>query len=204
MTRSTEYTAVELDGSVHVVTGHYEVDEQLAEPQPRADDEAFRAAMRVLAAGVVMVTTWHDDRPWGLTISACCSVAVEPPEILISLRSNTVSCRSILRSERFGVSILSADQKPLAEFGSAVGAAKFVEDYCDDREPAESPMIAGALYHLDCAVSSRQEVSDHTLIVGRVLNVVFTPSAEADLAPLVYYNRAFWQLGSEISSGNSK
>ena len=56
-TRNAAYTAVELDGSVHVVSGHFEVDEQLATPQPRADDEAFKAAMRVLAAGVVMVTT---------------------------------------------------------------------------------------------------------------------------------------------------
>src|SRR6185436_935371 len=113
MTHHAEYTAVELDGSVHVVSGHYEVDEQLATPRARADDEAFKAAMRVLAAGVVMVTTWHDDRPWGLTISACCSVAVDPPEILISLRSTTVSCRSILRRDRFGVSILSGRQKGL-------------------------------------------------------------------------------------------
>lgn len=198
MMRHAEYTAVELDGSVHVVSGHYEVDDQLATAQPRADDEAFKAAMRVLTAGVVMVTTLHDGRPWGLTISACCSVSVDPPEMLISLRSTTVSCRSILRSERFGVSILSARQKALAEFGSAVGAAKFVDDYCNDHERLESPMIAGALYHLDCAVASHQEVSDHSLIVGRVLNVVYPPDAHADADPLVYFNRAFWSLGSEI------
>jgi flavin reductase (DIM6/NTAB) family NADH-FMN oxidoreductase RutF len=202
MMRATEYTAVELDGSMHVVSGHVEVDEQLAAqleaPPPRADDEAFRAAMRVLAAGVVMVTTWHDERPWGLTISACCSVAVDPPEILISLRSTTVSCRSILASERFGVSILGAAQKPLAELGSAVGAAKFVDDYCNDCEPLESPMIADALYHLDCAVASHQRVSDHSLIVGRVLHVVYPPVAPADPDPLVYFNRAFWSLGREL------
>lgn len=197
MTQSAEYTAVELDGSVHVVSGHYEVDEQLAAP-PLADDEAFRAAMRVLAAGVVMVTTTQDGRPWGLTISACCSVTVKPPKILISLRSTTVSCRSIVASGGFGVSILSAKHKPLAEFGSAVGAAKFVDDYCQDRDTAESPMIAGALYHLDCAVETLQDISDHTLIVGRVINVVYPPEAAMDAAPLVYFKRAFWSLGNEL------
>lgn len=195
--RAIEYTAVELDGSVHVVSGEYEVDEQLAQAQLRADDEAFRAAMRMLAAGVVMVTTWHDDRPWGLTISACCSVAADPPEILISLRSTTVSCGSVLRSGRFGVSILGAGQKSLAEFGAAVGAAKFVDDYCQ-KDCAESPMIADALYHLDCAVESHQQISDHTVIIGRVLNVVYPSALEADPAPLVYFNRAFWNLGSPL------
>jgi flavin reductase (DIM6/NTAB) family NADH-FMN oxidoreductase RutF len=109
-----------------------------------------------------------------------------------------VSCRSILLSERFGVSILSATQKPLAEFGSAVGAAKFVDDYCNDRDRVESPMIADALYHLDCAVTSHQSVSDHSLVVGRVLNVVYPPATQADPEPLVYFNRAFWSLGSEL------
>ena len=196
--RNAGYTAVELDGSVHVVSGHFEVDDQLAAIEPRADDEAFRAAMRVLAAGVVMVTTWHDVRPWGLTISACCSVTVDPPEILISLRSTTVSCRAVLESGRFGVSILAARQKPLAELGSAVGAAKFVDDYCNDHEWIESPMIADALCHLDCSVALHQKVSDHSLIVGRVRHVVYPPGGEAAADPLLYFDRAFWGLGREI------
>ena len=98
-----------------------------------------------------------------------------------------MSCRSILRSERFGVSILSARQKSLAEFGSAAGAAKFVDDYCNDRERVESPMIADALYHLDCAVASHQNVSDHSLIVGRVLNVVYPPATQTDPDPLAVF-----------------
>jgi len=194
---SASYTAVELDGSLHVVSGYYEVAEELAAPQPQVPDEAFKAAMRALAAGVVMVTTWHESRPWGLTISACCSVSVDPPQILISLRSSTVSCRSILRDRRFGVSILGERQKSLAELGSAVGAAKFVDDYCHDRGHDESPMIADALYHLDCEVESFNEVADHTVIVGHVLNVVYSP-VETEYTPLLYFNRAFWSLGNEI------
>jgi flavin reductase (DIM6/NTAB) family NADH-FMN oxidoreductase RutF len=46
---------------------------------------AFREAMSLLAAAVVMVTTRIDGRPWSLTISSCCSVSVAPPMILISL-----------------------------------------------------------------------------------------------------------------------
>jgi len=192
--RHVEYTAVELDGSVHVVTGHFEVGDEFA-ASPHADDQAFRAAMSVLAAGVVMVTTWQDGRPWGLTISACCSVTVDPPEIMISVRSTTVSCRTLLEDRRFGVSILSAAQKPLAEFGSAVGAAKFVDDYCDDLNELESPMIADALCHLDCAVSLHQNVGDHTLVVGRVLHVVHPQATPENPEPLLYFNRNFWNLG---------
>lgn len=198
MRRDAAYTAVELDGTIHVISGFVEVDDYFAASLRSADDEAFKAAMRALAAGVVMVTTSHEGRPWGLTISSCCSVTVDPPQILVSLRSTSVSCRSILRDGRFGVSILGARQKPLAELGSAVGAAKFVDDYCHDHESLESPMIAGAPYHLDCAVASHQNVSDHSLIIGRVLHVVYPPSDETDSDPLLYFNRAFWRVGSEI------
>ncbi|MGH2970263.1 MAG: flavin reductase family protein, partial [Solirubrobacteraceae bacterium] len=59
---------------------------------------AFKAAMRVLAGGVVMVTTRVDGRPWGLTISSCCSLSAEPPQLLVSLGSQTVTCREVLSS----------------------------------------------------------------------------------------------------------
>jgi flavin reductase (DIM6/NTAB) family NADH-FMN oxidoreductase RutF len=192
------YTAFELDGSLHTVAGHIELDDALvADQQPRvADDQAFRAAMRLLAAGVVMVTARHEGRPWGLTISACCSLTLEPPQILISLRASTVSCKVILDDGHFGVSILSASQKNLAELGAAVGVVKFIDDYCEGDDQLESPMIAGALYHLDCQVAGAYEIGDHTLIVGRVQQAVYSPlqtSREAD--PLVYFNRSFWRLG---------
>ena len=47
--------------------------------------EGFRAAMSRLAAGVVMVTCHVDDKPWGLTVSACCSVSMDPPLLPVSL-----------------------------------------------------------------------------------------------------------------------
>ena len=197
--RTTVYPVVELDGTTNVVSGYVEVDDQFAAPPRDAVGEAFRASMRLLAAGVVMVTTSHEGRPWGLTISSCCSVSVDPPQILISLRSTSVSRRSILESGRFGISILSARQKALAEFGSAAGAAKFVDDYCHDNESVESPMIAGGLSHLDCTVASHWDVGDHSIIVGRVVRVVFSSVGQPEATgPLLYFNRAFWTVGDEI------
>jgi flavin reductase ActVB len=195
------HTVFELDGSVHTVAGHVELDDTFvaAQQQPRRpDDEAFRAAMRVLAAGVVMVTTRHEGRPWGLTISACCSLTLEPPQILISLRSTAVSCQEILEQRCFGVSILAARQKNLAELGAAVGVVKFVDDYCEGDDQLESPMISGALYHLDCVIGDVYEVGDHTLIIGRVQQAVYKSFGEGEAEPLVYFDRAFWKLGQML------
>jgi flavin reductase len=195
------YPVFELDGSVHTVTGHLELDDALAAAQrpQRVIDETFKAAMRMLAAGVVLVTTRHENRPWGLTISSCSSLTLEPPQILICLRTTTVSCRTILATGCFGVSILSSQQKHLAELGAAPGVVKFVDDYCHGEGELETPMISGALYHLDCAVGDVYVVSDHTLLVGRVRQAAKRGLDEGeDEHPLVYFDRDFWLLGERL------
>ena len=157
-------------------------------------EREFKDAMSVLAGAVVMVTTYVEGRPWGLTISSCCSVSAEQPQILISLRSSTVSCREVIRSRGFGVSMLSAAQRPVAEFGAAVGAPKFVDDYCEgDDEVRTGPPIAGALCHLSCSVVSSFEVGDHELIVGRIRKVRMREDKRA-ADPLLYFDRGFRRL----------
>jgi len=195
MSASATYPAVELDGSVHQLIGDTEDLAVLGAP---ADEPAFKSAMGLLASGVVMVTTWHEGRPWGLTISSCCSLTLRPQQILISLRSATVSCRQALSSGRFGVSILGADQKEVAEFGAAPGQAKFIDELCADAVPPAGPAIPGALRHLDCAVADDHPVGDHTIIVGRVLQITGPPAGDADAAPLLYYDRAFRRIGGAI------
>jgi flavin reductase ActVB len=164
------------------------------------DQDAFKAAMRVLPSGVVMVTTRVNGRPWGLTISACCSLSADPPQIVISVGSSTTSCEEILASGYFGVSILAAEQKELAERGSTVGVAKFVDEFCEtdgDCEALDAPMISRALFHLDCEVAGDYPVSDHHLIVGFARRAIARASGEAP-QPLLYFDRRFWNLGSQI------
>ena len=78
----------------------------------------FRDAMGQLATGVVMVTCYVDGRPWGLTVSACCSVSVSPPLLLVSLSKQTASAQAIADDGRFGVSILGEALIDVARFGS--------------------------------------------------------------------------------------
>jgi flavin reductase ActVB len=157
-------------------------------------EQEFKNAMSVLAGAVVMVTTYLEGRPWGLTISSCCAVTAEPPQVLISLRSSTVSCREILRSGGFGLSMLSAAQRPVAELGAAVGTPKFVEDYCEGDDTVQTgPPIAGALCHLGCSVVRTIAVGDHRLIVGLVREVRMRDDSQvAD--PLLYFDRGFRRL----------
>jgi flavin reductase (DIM6/NTAB) family NADH-FMN oxidoreductase RutF len=201
-TRSDRRPVTLLDGDFTVFTvpgrAQSEVAELAAEAAGVGIDD-FRHAMRALPGGVVMVTTRIDGRPWGLTISSCCSVTAEPPRLLISLQKRTASCRQIELDGLFGIGILSASHRSLAEFGAKPGVAKFIDEHChgDACSRLSSPIIAGALRHLDCKVSQVHAIGDHRLIVGVIVGVRPTdaPMDESPPSPLVYFNREFWALG---------
>jgi flavin reductase ActVB len=197
--RVEDYTAVSLDGTVYTLAPG-EVGTGAVEPYDEAVADAFRASMRLLAAGVVMVTTRVHEKPWGLTISSCCSISLEPPRLLVSLHRRTASCQAIVADGRFGVDVLSANQGALARHGAAPGAPKFIDEHCEDgTEQSLSPMILGALCHLDCVVAEVFDGGDHAVILGAVHRVVHGKHAKR-LRPLLYFDGSFHRLGSRTEN----
>jgi flavin reductase len=200
ITRPRASIGLDGDFTVHQVAGYLEPSDPVPPPGAPVEGEVFKLAMRALAAGVVIVTTRLDGRPWGLTISSCCSLTLEPPQIVVGLRSESVSCQQILASRRFGVSILAADQKDLAERGAAVGVAKFMDEEttAPDGEELRSPGVSGALFHLDCSVAGHYAVSDHELMVGLVHHGTAAQPESPASSPLLYFDRQFWAMGDRL------
>jgi flavin reductase ActVB len=153
---------------------------------------AFREAMSHLAAGVVIVTTQLDGQPWGMTVSACCSVSMSPPTLLVSLAEETASAKAIVETESFGVSLLGSRSIDVARFGATRGAPKFLAPYCAAAAASQSPVVAGAIAHVDCAAPRTVAVADHVLFIGEVRQVVLELGEE----PLVYFDRAFRTLAA--------
>jgi flavin reductase (DIM6/NTAB) family NADH-FMN oxidoreductase RutF len=192
----SDYSDLEIAPETVFVRGLIEADESFVEAIEGVDPERFKGAMRALATGVVIVTVEVDERIWGLTINSCCSISASPPQVLVSL-AHTASCRQpLLDSGRFGLSILAADQRELAELGAVPGGPKHV-DVFTERADEGAAMIAGALAHLDCTVADVFEVSDHTLVIGAVREAVV---AAEPREPLLYYDRAFHRLGPTLST----
>jgi flavin reductase (DIM6/NTAB) family NADH-FMN oxidoreductase RutF len=159
-----------------------------------ADVSEFVEAMSGVASTVVVVTCEVEGRPWGMTVTAFCSVSTEPPTVLVSLGADTTAARAIAASGCFGVSILGERQAPIARHGSRPGAPKHLEGLLDPRTTGStSPAVADAVSHLDCEVTDEIHVADHILFVGRVRAVA---STKAETAPLLYHGRTFRTLGS--------
>jgi flavin reductase ActVB len=155
-------------------------------------DGEFREAMRRLAASVVMVTTWMDGEPWGLTVSACCSVSATPPSLLVSVGEYTATAGAIRKEHRFGVSILGQEQSHVARFGARPREPKFVSQFCDhDAEnQCVTPVVGGAVAHVDCRCVQEVAAADHMLFIGEVQRVVLHPEER----PLIYYASDFHRV----------
>jgi 3-hydroxy-9,10-secoandrosta-1,3,5(10)-triene-9,17-dione monooxygenase reductase component len=157
-------------------------------PVPAA---GFTEAMGALAGGVALVTCWSDRRPWGMTVTAFASVSADPPTVLVSLATATVSASAIAATRRFGLSVLAADQGDVARYGSAPGGTKFLEPFvAAENADSATPVVAGAIAHIDCDVTEVVAAADHTVFLGRVRAVRSSP----DGLPLLYHRRSYRTL----------
>lgn len=183
----SDYSDLEVSPETVLVRGLIEADAAFV------DAERFKTAMRAFATGVVIVTVEVDGRIWGLTINSCCSISASPPQVLISL-AHGASCREpLLRTRRFGLSVLAAGQRELAELGAVPGGPKYVDAFSEHPGAEVPATIAGALAHLDCSVAETFEVSDHTLVIGLVEHAIVGTGE-----PLLYFDRSFHRLGDRL------
>jgi flavin reductase (DIM6/NTAB) family NADH-FMN oxidoreductase RutF len=160
-----------------------------------ANPDDFKGAMGSWAAGVTVVTTKHGDLVYGITVSSFTSLSIEPLLVEVALQNRNRLVDMIRQSGRFAVSILAEGQQDISGYFASGG-----------REPAEafpkitttewhtgSPIIAGALAHVDCELHEMLPGGDHTIVVGRVLGAAYNP----DLNPLLYFRREYRTLRME-------
>ncbi|MEU1270924.1 flavin reductase family protein [Streptomyces sp. NPDC005799] len=170
-------------------------------------NDEFRAAMSRLAAGVVLVTAQEppldpDDpsapagEDVGMTATAFLSVSLDPPLVLVSLRTGARMDDLLDEQPLWGVSVLSESQRHIAGRFAMKGRISdrlLFEDIPYVRGKATgAPLVGGALATLECRTEQRVIAGDHTLVIGRVLTAD-VPSAEG--GPLTYFRGRYRQLG---------
>ena len=154
-----------------------------------ADD--FRAALSRFPSGVTVVTTKDaDGRFHGITVSAFCSVSLDPPLVLICIERSTASHGAFVESGLFAVNFLSAEQEQLSERFASPLTDKF------DGVPFSLgelglPLLSNSLAHLECRVRNTSDGGDHTIFIGEV-----EYAAVGDGDPLLYFRSDYWEIGA--------
>ncbi|MBI3932930.1 MAG: flavin reductase family protein [Acidobacteria bacterium] len=164
------------------------------------DPGDFRRALGQLATGVTVVTTRDAaGRPLGLTVSAFCSVSLEPPLVLVSIDDRSEAHDGFESSGLFAVSILAEGQEEYSRRFATGGPAKF-----EGAELLTSttglPLVPEALAHIECRVAATLPGGDHTIYLGEVLGLDVRPGR-----PLLYHAGAYRSLdpepGPELGGG---
>ena len=154
------------------------------------DPDSFRSVLGRFASGITVVTTRDaEGRDVGMTVSAFCSVSLDPPLVQVCVDHAASLYAALSVSARYGVSILASEQEALSRrFATAESTRRF-DGIGYRRGESGVLLLDDALAQLECRIVASHPTGDHTMFVGEV------ESARARSArPLLYYRGGYAQL----------
>lgn len=151
--------------------------------------DVFKSSMRLLAGGVCIVATNSNGEWCGLTMTAVCSLTIDPPSLILCVNVDAGTNRRISTTKRVSVNLLSHDQLDLAELFSSSkvrGTERFDEKRWIDMASGV-PALIDALAVLDCEVIQETVIGRHSVFFCGVKAVRLHPEKR----PLIHFNREF-------------
>jgi len=154
-----------------------------------ASPEDFRSALSQFASGVTVVTTRDaHGKKHGITVSAFCSVSLEPPMVLICIEKSTGSHYAFGESGAFVVNILASSQSDVSEHFASRVDEKFGDVEHTLNEDGV-PVLTDAIATLRCTLRHSLDGGDHSIFVGLVETVEVKGGS-----PLIYFDRGYHEL----------
>ena len=151
--------------------------------------DEFRAALGRFASGVTIVTSKDaEGNLHGITVSAFCSVSLEPPLVLICIDKNTGSHHALAQTDSFVVNLLREDQQHISDRFASFLHSKF-ETIKYHAGIDGLPILEDALANLECRLINSHANGDHTIFVGQIERATIS-----DGNPLVYFQGNYRKL----------
>ena len=159
----------------------------------RADPADYKLGMRNLAGAVNIITSLGDGRPCGMTATAVCSAAAEPPTVLVCINQLTATHGAIAESGVFCVNVLRHEDKELSALfsGAQKGEGRFRAEQWT-RLATGAPVLKDALVSFDCRVVNRLVHGTHTIYLGEVQQLAIGRKGK----PLLYSDGQYAKLAS--------
>jgi flavin reductase (DIM6/NTAB) family NADH-FMN oxidoreductase RutF len=154
------------------------------------DPDSFRSVLGRFASGVTVVTTVDPDtgRDQGMTVTAFCSLSLEPPLVLFCAERRVDTHHAVARATHFAVNILCDSQEPLARRFSGPDLDRF-DGIGFRRGSTGAAILDDVLAYLECERVASHDGGDHTIFVGEVQH-----ATTRDGRPLLYYRGGYAQL----------
>jgi len=158
-------------------------------PEPVFDSARFRQVLGHFPTGVTVVTAMAEDgRPAGLAVGSFCSVSLEPPLVLFCPANNSSTFPAIRAAGVFCVNVLAENQEDVCRVFASKESDKFASIGWKASSRTGSPMINDALAYIDCEVDHVDEAGDHSIVVGRVVDLEI---GDEPAGPLLFYRGGY-------------
>lgn len=156
-----------------------ETDPQLA--------EAFKQAMRRVAATVNVISICVDGKPMGITATAVSVVSMDPPSLLVCVNQAASVHPSIENVVHFNVNVLHRDQAEVATIFAdrKLEAQRFIRGW--DNDCVTPPKLRNAQAVIRCRRIDHHRFGTHSIFIGVVEEV----TSREEVAPLIYLDGKF-------------
>ncbi|MFM7069566.1 MAG: flavin reductase family protein [Actinomycetes bacterium] len=163
-------------------------DQGTESPTVEIDPKEFRRVLGQFPTGVTVVAANAGDRPVGLAIGSFFSVSLNPPLVGFCVATTSGTWPLIEAAGVFGISVLAEDQSETSNQFASRSDDKFAGVHWDPAPVTGSPVIRGAVAHLDCELDAVYPGGDHVIVTGlvRELDVV-----RDDVGALIFFRGGY-------------
>ncbi|MGA3352404.1 MAG: flavin reductase family protein [Acidimicrobiales bacterium] len=145
--------------------------------------------MAHVPTSVAVVSGLVDGRPTGLSVGTFVPVSLEPPLVGFFVANTSKSWPAINGSGSFCVSVLGHDQAGISSRFAVSETDKFAGVEWRPA-PSGNPLLVGAVAFVDCKIERVVETGDHSLVLGRVLEM----GVETGRPPLLHHRSSYYRV----------
>jgi flavin reductase (DIM6/NTAB) family NADH-FMN oxidoreductase RutF len=158
------------------------------------DQRVYRDVIGRFATGVTVITFQGAEVTRGMTANAVSSLSLDPTLLLVCVEKKTMVHAQLEHVPAFAVNILAEDQVDV----SRTFARRGLQDMANvpyRTGVTGAPIIEGVIGWFECEVHDRLSGGDHTIYVGRVIELSLDrPEAK----PLLFYGGAYRSIGPTL------
>jgi flavin reductase (DIM6/NTAB) family NADH-FMN oxidoreductase RutF len=188
-------------------------------PETGPDPARYREVIGRFATGVTVVTTFSREpygaldglapspkvvgpelHPWGTTVNAFSGLSLDPPLVLICIGRGRKIHPVIAAAGRFAINILGEDSQDLADCFAGAPSSYPRSAFCNAPYRVGLtgvPLLEAAIAHLECTLERSIDAGDHTIYIGRVVDV---GGGDDDALPLLYFRQHYLRIERAASA----
>lgn len=136
------------------------------------DEQAKKTALRMIPYGLYVLGVGEGDDATVSTVNWMTQASFQPPLVVVGVKADAGTYRTLQQSGRFAVSILGTGQKDLAFafFKHVEPVDGRLGGYPYETRVTGAPVLLDAPAWFECDVTEVVERGDHAIVVGTVID----------------------------------